>query len=238
MNDSLNRKPSQSAALLIGILLTVIAVLAHRYLPERRLSLDTTSGVDTTAPGAPYFLTTSADPTFTQAAWVDQSRLHFKCHFAKDAPGAACGYTYMLTRDNLADKGVDLSRYRNLNLTLRYAGAARYLRLAIRNFDPRFSRVDDTNSPKFNQLNVDLREFTVPEWWVAGYNLPRNLAQPDMSNAVAISLYLQGEAANTDHDIQIDKIEFSGDWISAEYWYLGILCIWMLLGLGYGSAQW
>src|SRR4051812_25207822 len=57
MNESVN--PRQSAALLIGILLTVIAVAAHRFLPERRLSLDTLSEVDTFAPGATYFLTTS-----------------------------------------------------------------------------------------------------------------------------------------------------------------------------------
>src|SRR5687767_87451 len=100
MNESVNRRPSQSAVLLIGILLTVIAVAAHRFLPERRLSLETSKDVDTVAPGAPYFLTTSADPSQTKAEWVDQSRIHFKCEFVKSAPGASCGYTYMLTRDN------------------------------------------------------------------------------------------------------------------------------------------
>ena len=138
MNDSVPGKLSQSAALLIGILLTVIAVVAHRFLPERRLSLATSERVDTYAPNATYFLTTSDDPSMSQANWVDQSRLHFKCRFAKEAPGAGCGYTYMLSREN-ADRGVDLSRYRTLNLSIRYTGSANYLRLAIRNFDPRFS---------------------------------------------------------------------------------------------------
>jgi diguanylate cyclase (GGDEF)-like protein len=248
MTDSVNRKPSQSVVLLIGILLTLIAVAAHRVLPERRLSLYTSEEVDTFAPGATYFLTTSAEQSQTKADWVDQSRLHFKCRFAKEAPGASCGYTYMLALDNAA-VGENLSRYRNLNLTIRYTGSARYLRLAIRNFDPRFSRIEDTNSAKFNSLNVargdlakpvaiDLREFTVPEWWVAQYDLPRNLSQPDLSNATAFSIYLQGEPAGTDHEIQVDKVEFSGDWISAEHWYLGILCVWMLIGVGYGTSQW
>src|SRR5690349_3177341 len=205
MNESVSRKPSQSAALLIGILLTVMAVVAHRFLPERRLSLSTSELVDTYAPNASYFLTTSADPSMSTAEWVDQSRLKFKCRFAIEASGASCGYTYMISREN-ADRGVDLSRYRTLNLTIRYTGNARYLRLAIRNFDPRFSSLADTNSAKFNLLNVepsdlekplaiDLREFTVPEWWVAQYKLPRKLAQPDLSNATAFSLYLQGEPA-------------------------------------------
>lgn len=248
MPDSVTTKPRHSAALLLGLLLTVFAVVAHRFLPDRRLSFDTSEQIDTTRPNASYFLTTSAEQSLSTAKWVDQSRLHFNCRFAQAAPGASCGFTYMLAPET-ATQGVDLSRYSHLNLTVRYTGSAHYLRIAVRNFDPRFSRLEDTNSSKFNLLNiepgdfaqplaVDLREFTVPEWWVSQYNLPRNLAQPDLGNAIAFSLYLQGEAAGSEHDIQIDNVEFSGDWISAEHWYLGILCTWILLGTGYGASQW
>jgi diguanylate cyclase (GGDEF)-like protein len=59
-----------------------------------------------------------------------------------------------------------------------------------------------------------------------------------VSNAIAFSIYLQGEPAGSEHDIQIDKVEFSGDWISAEYWYLGILCAWMIAAASYGASQW
>ena len=164
---------------------------------------------------------------------------HFTCGFAKDAAGPGCSFTYLLYSTN-ADRGIDLSRYRTLNLTLRYAGDARYVRVSIRNFDPRFSRLEDSNSSKFNSVNlppkdlaqplaIGLNEFTVPEWWVNQYDLPRKYAQPDLSNATAISIDLLGDLAGQHHDIQIDKIEFAGDWISAEYWYLGILCVWMIL---------
>ncbi len=243
MTDSVPRKPSQSAALLIGILLTIVAVAAHRFLPERRLSLDPARE------GPVYFLMNFGQDAKTKVDWVDQSRLHFRCRFAKEAPDGSCSYTYLLYQGTAADQGVDLSRYRNLNLKIRYTGPAHYLRLAIRNFDPRYSRLDDTNSSKFNALNlqpkdlvqpvaINLHEFSVPEWWVSQYDLPRNLAQPDMSNATAFSIYLQGEPTEVDHDIQIEQIEFSGDWISAEHWYLGILCAWMLLGAIYGTSKW
>jgi diguanylate cyclase (GGDEF)-like protein len=243
MNESVTVKPRQSVVLLVGILLTIVAVVAHRFLPERRLSLETSKE------GATYFLTKAEDASLATVDWVDAPSLHFKCRFAKDAPGANCGFTYMLSPADAADRGADLSRFRNLNLTIRYTGSAHYLRVAVRNFDPRFSSLADTNSPKFNALNlqpkdlvqpvaINLREFTVPEWWVAQYDLPRSLAQPDLSNATAFSIYLQGEPAGSEHEIQIDKIEFSGDWISAEYWYLGILCAWMLIGVSYGASQW
>jgi diguanylate cyclase (GGDEF)-like protein len=53
-----------------------------------------------------------------------------------------------------------------------------------------------------------------------------------------LNLDLQGDLAGTTHDIRLDKIEFVGDWISAEYWYLGILSLWMILGAAYGISQW
>jgi len=57
---------------------------------------------------------TKGEEALSQVDWVDQSRVHFKCHFAEQASGASCGYTYQLHLDNEVDKGVDLSRYRNL----------------------------------------------------------------------------------------------------------------------------
>jgi diguanylate cyclase (GGDEF)-like protein len=242
MSESSSRKSSQTAALLIGILLTFLAVVAHRFLPERRLILDSART------GATFFLMQSGDGKSTQVQWVDQAKLHFSCQFAKDAAGQSCSFTYLLY-STTADRGIDLSRYRTLNLAIRYTGNAHYLRVAIRNFDPRFSRLEDTNSSKFNSVNlhpqdfaqpapIRLSEFSVPEWWVGQYDLPRNYGQPDLSNATALSIDLLGDFAGTHHDIQIDKIEFAGEWISAEYWYLGILCAWMILATTYGLSQW
>ncbi len=236
------QRSRQSAFLAAGILLTLVAVFAHRFFPDRRLTLDPSRE------GAHFYLTKGED-TLTQVDWLDQSRLHFKCHFAQAASGASCGYTYELFPAGDIAHGADLSRYRNLSLTIRYTGSAHYLRVAIRTFDPRFSRTDDFNTTKFNALNlqpkdlakpvaINLHEFTVPEWWFAQYDLPRELSQPDLSNAIAFSIYLQGEAAGTDHDVRIEKVEFSGDWISAETWYLGILCAWMIAAASYGTSQW
>jgi diguanylate cyclase (GGDEF)-like protein len=228
--------------LLIGILLTVLAVAAHRFLPERRLTLDSAR------PGANFFLMQFGEGTPAQIQWLNQSKLHFVCRFAKDAPGQGCSFNYLLY-SKTGDRGIDLSRYRTLNLALRYSGNAHYVRVAIRNFDARFSHLSDANSPKFNYVNlhakdlaqpiaIGMNEFAVPEWWVSQYDLPRNLAQPDLSNATAISLDLLGDLAGTRHEIRIDKLEFAGEWISAEYWYLGILCAWGVLLTGYGVSQW
>jgi len=242
MGKLIPRRSRQSAALLIGISLTLLAVIAHRFLPERRLALDSAK------PGATFFLMQTGGRKPARIEWVDEARFQYTCQLPPEDPGQGCSFTYLLYSTD-ATQGLDLSRFRSLNLALRYTGDARYLRIAIRDFDPRFSRAEDPNSSKFNSVNlhpkdfaqplsIGLSEFAVPEWWVGQYDLPRDLVHPDLRNSTAFSIDLLGALDGTRHEIQIDKVEFTGDWISAESWYLGILCVWMVLGTAYGISQW
>ncbi len=240
---SIPRKTSHSTALSIGILLTCLAVVGHGFLPERRLSLDPTQDL------ANAFVMQSGDGAPADIQWIDQSRFRFACKFPKATVDQGCSFGYQLHNGNV-DQGVDLSRFQTLNLAIRYSGNARYLRVAVRNFDPRFSKIEDLNSPKYNFVNIPARdmaqpvaislgEFWVPEWWIDQYDLPRSLSHPDLSNATIFSIDLRGgNLSDTAHDIQIDKIEFVGHWISAELWYLGILCSWLILATTYGISQW
>jgi diguanylate cyclase (GGDEF)-like protein len=242
MDETTPEKSSRSAALVIGILLTALAVVGHRFLPERRLALES-------SPEGPYpFLMQSGDGAPADIQWVDQAHFHFACQFPKATVDQGCSFGYPLHGESVA-AGVDLSRFHTLRLAIRYTGNARYLRVAIRNFDARFSTLEDLNSPKYNFVNIPSRdlaqpvdiklgEFWVPEWWIAQYDLPRSLSQPDLSNATIFSIDLRGELSESHHDIRVDGIEFVGDWISAEYWYLGILCLWMILATSYGISQW
>ena len=171
LDDPTARKTPPSTALVIGILLTCLAVIGHRFLPERRLAIETSSQ------GPFPFLMQSGDGAPAELHWIDQARFHFACQFPKAAVDQGCSFGYPLHGEH-PNLGVDLSRFRTLNLSIRYTGNARYLRVAIRNFDPRFSRLEDLNSPKYNFVNIpsgdlkqpvaiSLSEFWVPEWWIA-----------------------------------------------------------------------
>ena len=226
----------------MAILLRLVAVVAHRFLPERRLT------IDSSREGANFFLAESGNGPQATQQWVDQGKFHYACRFPQGAGMQGCGFAFMLS-PAVANQGIDLSRFQTLNLAIRYTGNAQYLRVAIRNFDARFSKLEDLNSPKFNFVNIPTRdlakplaismnEFAVAEWWTTAYNLPREYSRPDLSNATVFNIDLQGDLAGTAHDIQIHNVEFVGDWISAESWYLGILCLWMVLGTAYGTSQW
>lgn len=241
MDDTRNAKSRHSRVLLCGILLTCLAVVSHPFLPKRSLLLDAAKPEN-------VWLMQSGDGAPADIEWVDKDRFHFACQFPETAVDQGCSFGYQLHKANV-NEGVDLSRFHTLNLAVRYTGKARYLRVAVRNFDPRFSTVEDLNSPKYNYVNIPARdlavpvairlaEFWVPEWWIAQYDLPRALSHPDLSNATIFSLDLRGDLAGTQHDIRIDQIEFVGDWISAESWYLGILCVLLLFATAYGGSQW
>ena len=242
MTESIHRKPTQSAVLLLGILVTLLAVVAHRFLPERRLT------IDSSREGANFFPVESGSGVQAAFKWIDQAKFHYTCQFPRATVMQGCGFAYMLSGAD-ASRGIDLSRFRTLKLAVRYTGDSQYLRVGIRNFDPRFSRLEDLNSPKFNFVNIPTRdldrpivinmsEFAVAEWWTTAYNLPREYSRPDLRNATVLNIDLQGDLGGTYHDIQIDRIEFVGHWISAESWYLGILCVWMILGATYGISLW
>src|SRR6187399_353919 len=102
MSESSSRKSGQPVALLIGILLTILAVVAHRFLPERRLTLDSARA------GATFFLMQFGDGASAQSQWVDQANFHFTCGFAKAGADQDCSFTYLLYATN-ADRGIDLS---------------------------------------------------------------------------------------------------------------------------------
>lgn len=241
MSESTHRKPSQSAVLLLGILLTLLAVIGHQYLPERRLEI---SGAKA---NSNYFLVHMGHGAEAKMHWVDQGNFHFACQFPPVTSNQGCGFAYMLATAD-PSHGIDLSRFKTINLAVRYTGEAQYLRVALRNYDPRFSKVEDLNSPKYNFVNIPTRdldrpisvnmsEFAVAEWWTTAYNHPREYSRPDVSNATVLNIDLQGDLAGTLHDVRIDSVEFVGPWISAEYWYLGILVLWMIMGTVYGVTQ-
>jgi diguanylate cyclase (GGDEF)-like protein len=242
MPESIQRKPAQSLVLLLGILLTLLAVVGHRFLPERRLT------IDSARKGANFFPVESGNGVQADFQWIDPGKFHYRCQFPQVSVMQGCGFAYMLAGTDVS-RGIDLSRFHTLNLAVRYTGKAQYLRVAIRNFDARFSTVQDLNSPKFNFVNlptkdlaqpiaINMNEFAVAEWWTTVYDLPREYTRPDLRNATVLNIDLQGDLGSTQHEIRIDRLEFVGDWISAEYWYLGLLCLWMILGTAYGTSQW
>jgi len=218
--------------LLVAILLTFAAIGAHHLMPPKVLTLSPGSVSEDR-----YFLLNMQPQASKPASyWIDKSKGHFHCPLDANAHTPSCVYVYLLSPDD--PHGVDLQQYRQLHLDIRYKGSADHLRIAIRNYDPRISKAGDDNSNKFNFVllrateltgpaDIQLSEFKVADWWVAQFKLSRQLSQPDLRHALTLAIDVEGDLRSTEHDIEIRKIEFVGERVSSEQWYLGILLSWM-----------
>ena len=226
-------KFAHSKFLLLAFLLTIAVIEARNFLPQRTLSITPQKNSSYNY----YLLYPFGDNESKSVTWIDKDRGHFRCKFVQSSNNEPCGYGSMFGDDGV--HGIDLSKYQYLNISLAYKGSANAIRVAIRSQDPRFSKPKDYNSDKFNfvklkaselgaPIHIELSEFKVADWWAAQVDLPRSLLRPDLSNAVSITLDIEGDISRTEHEFKVEKVEFSGDYISAERLYFFIIFAWLL----------
>lgn len=224
---------SNPSLLAAGIALTLAVLVGYEGLPARTLDL--------TAPGAVsnlYLMTPSGTQAEPAVQWINADKLHWRCRYTAFEKHQPCGLTLILTGKD-ASHGRDLSRFDTLEMDLAYRGPSPFVRVAIRNFDPRFSKLDDGNSSRMHSVNLrprdvenpatlDLSELTVPEWWIHQFNLAREYNRPSLENATALSIDLPADLAGQEHELQLRHLALKGVWVSRDQLYLGILCAWLL----------
>ena len=230
MNKNFTRSYS---ALIVTILLTIIALYCYRFIPEKHLVI-----VPAANDHDINIYSTNLANNEPAGRWLDREKLSFRCSYP---PGFVDSEYYCSLNRTLAlseAKGVDLSRYDRIKMRINYQGTAPKLRLFARTFDPHFSTLGDPNSTKYNavflpsadleqDITIDLNEFVVTEWWLLTYKIPRKHARPDLSNTVNIGIDFSYPMTEGDHDITIEKIEFIGERIAKDQWYLGLFSIWL-----------
>jgi diguanylate cyclase (GGDEF)-like protein len=141
--------------------------------------------------------------------------------------------------------GIDLSHYHTVRLWLDYKGAGETIRFYLRNYDPRYSKPDDFTSTKYNQVElstdllknsmvqINMDDFFVADWWRARYKIPPILGRPQFDNTVVISIQTGSKTVLGDHEFRLNRIEFVGQRISTETWYLAIIMFWITLFIGF-----
>lgn len=228
-------KTFYSKLLLLALLLTFAAIVAKNFLPQKTLLL-----VPGDATKTPYYLSEQTDANGQKAIyWINYEQPHYHCDNRTSTTSLPCALTFVLSQSRT--QGTNLQQFSGMKLDLKYKGPAKTLRIAMRNFDPRFSTEKDYNSDKFIFINLrasdlntpiylSMNELKVADWWISTFNLPRDQAHLDFRNITSMAIDIEDDLRGTEHDIQINKIEFVGDWITAEHWYLAILLVWLIFG--------
>lgn len=222
-----------NVVLLVAIIATVVSIVVQKILPDKTLIAIPSNRVS-------FLYKDASEGSDAKIEWIDQGLSSWRCTAQGTESFLLCSFYLMLATDER--HGWDLSSYSKAKITINYSGQAQRLRVVLRTFDPRFSSIEDSDSTKFHfttlrpddfnrESEINLREFTVSDWWIESRDLPRALVYPDLSNVVYFGLeFTEGIPAGS-HDVFVEKLVFTGEWISAEKWYLSVLVFWMLVGM-------
>lgn len=216
--------------LLLCVALTLLVLVLPNILPDKELVILPKSGTHS------YIFTISPTNDGITASWVDQETNTWRCNVEKTGVQYHCSFfIHTLAHPT---RGLNFSRYSDLKLKVAYNGSGRRVRIGLRTFDPRFSKLDDTNSAKYHfvvllredlnkEVMVSLDDIAVAEWWVMQYGLPLHLARTDLSNVITVAIELVDDLEAGEHVLQVEKITLVGSWIEGEPLYIGIILFWI-----------
>jgi diguanylate cyclase (GGDEF)-like protein len=225
-------KPNSYSILrLLAVLLTVGVIAAHQYLPPKVLKLYPD-------PERLSFIFGPEHQGAPSADWIDRDNGHYWCNYA---PGDifSCGWSVNLGLDRIT--GIDLSDYDGFNVLIHYKGNSPRLRFFLRNFDPAYSDVETfdisskvmattISTSDLNELTyIPLNEFSVAEWWITQFDIPRQYSGPSANNVIVFGVDFNVHSTN---EVRIERIEAVGSWIKKESLYFLIIAAWMSLVIG------
>lgn len=218
----------------IGVLISLLAVLGYGYLPEKRLII-VPDGV------TQAYLFTDAH---TKAKWIDEESLHWQCDVREGAAFLTCGFVLPM---GIGDAGVDLSRYSKMVVKLTVESAEKRVRFYLRNWDEGFSTAND-ETQKFSyvlipmrdledDVVIDIRQFAVAEWWLAKFDVPQEFSYPTFDKVRSFGVEIGVPPTPGIHTLKLEKLEFIGSYIAAEKWYRGILFFWIAVLVPFGIIR-
>jgi diguanylate cyclase (GGDEF)-like protein len=229
--------------LIFAILLTLVLLGAHPMLPQKKLSFLGNSDFK-------IWLETTQDKRGKDLGfWIDEKRHIWACEIPEDLDRniyQTCAFNIDLTAD--LTKGVDLSGFSNLSIELKHDGGNESFRVSIRNFNPKYSTLADSDTSKYHAvtvyksdlyplLNISLEEFRPADWWLLHFKIPREDAGRDLSNAITFAIDIERLPPAGFYQMQLNQIRFSGDYVSRENWYLLVISPWLIGILIYAINQ-
>lgn len=227
-----------------AVLLTTLAVFGYELLPEKQHPI--VPGVQDEVLYNPYSDSLEGGPSYSEVERAEEGIL-WRCRVEEQGDYLYCGINLLFAEDSRT--GLDLSGYHSIRLVVDKPENGRVINAFIRHYDDEYSNPADGNSAQFSHfaihpsdleeqpLLVGFEEFSLADWWVSNRKLPRELRRPAFSNVVLVGLDYRQALEPGSYELQIQRVEFVGDWVSRERWYLGILVSWLAIALGWLVAR-
>lgn len=214
---------------------------AYEFMPAKRMLV-------VPSPDIPHYIYSDTNAAGeSMVHWTDFDGLGWECNIADDGKSHGCGFNIYIG-GGLGTDGIDLSSYKKINVDLDYKGGDQRIRFYLRNYEPGFSDINDMQTAKFNNVHVpveyiennlvlSLSEFSVADWWIETYKVPRDNSLPNFRNVVAFGIDINYPGMPGKQSFKLKKVEFVGEWVSRENWYLGILIFWLSIIMVVGAIS-
>jgi signal transduction histidine kinase/DNA-binding NarL/FixJ family response regulator len=236
MSQSLSRPTTISYYLVIVLLLaTPILLIWQHYGMIRTVEI---------SPRQPHGVTVADDRPVEHGNSVatlvrTKDALIMKCMLGKAATYPFCKMQFLLGEP---DKGVDLSGFDTIAFNLRYLGPSpRTIKLHVLNFEPEFSTLDDWNSRRYNEAEIELPPqptFTIPmnvlrtaDWWRTAHKVPLSKSYARVDHVTAVELSTAWVPTAQLITFELGSIEFRGKWISETALLMGLVYAWIACGI-------
>jgi diguanylate cyclase (GGDEF)-like protein/PAS domain S-box-containing protein len=197
------------------------------------------------------FSPTNAEKTFYAYAYDDSSNggnstaaadphhaLSWTCTLKPAFAWPYCGFGLLFDMQH-DGRGIELSRYEQVDLTFAYRGTGKLIRLSLKDHDSRY-RALANSADKVLQADFAIRDgvqtiplpladFAVAQWWKDQTKAPTELARPSFRNIVAMEIVTGSDGALGPQQFRIERISFERHIIRPEAWYAGIALAWIAL---------
>jgi diguanylate cyclase (GGDEF)-like protein len=216
--------------LLLALLITGIALISQHFWIKQSLVIK---------PGGPYSANLISDAAIggkSSTEWIDSDYFNWQCKITRHYEYPYCLLQFLLTDMNL-------SRYSQMRLGLKYYGPGETVRITLRNKHPAYSINDQPETFKYNEVEVSkqmlnstlvlqMDSFRVADWWLRERKIVPEDSHPDFSNIVYLEIVTGTDIPDGIHRFELSSISLSGELITKESMYLSIIIGWILLILG------
>ena len=219
----------------VAIALTVLAVAYREPLTRQALEF---GPQDQTHLFYSYSYDDHPDGGHSTAKSDPARPLAFTCELHPGFQWPYCGFGISFDTTG-SKKGIDLSKFQSLKLTINYSGAAKLVRIDLRNHDPRYAQLaqaddqaDEVIFPIHSGLqtiSVGLDDFEVTSWWKERTKAYPELARPSFNNVLAIQLVTGPDSTLGEQRFEIEHVTLERQMVGDSAWYAGIALAWMAL---------
>ena len=229
-------------ARLLGLLILItLALLFLQYFgPQKKLVLGTDAGfrievIDDRGNGG------------ASVATLSRAGEHFilDCEIiASSYAWPYCEISFVLT-DNVTGRGMDLSNFNEVELHIHYSEPQAFgIRFQLVNFNPAYANDADTNSQKYNAIElydthvrypqlIELSHMQVPTWWLSQGKIPPDFWGPEFDDVRGVQIATGERVTPGKYRMIIEHVEFRGKYISDHQLLLILVSLWMALGLAF-----